>query len=630
MTSVVSRHAIQALKPLAISFAVAAAFSVTASAQTTTSTQDQVARVLVTASRTPVAAKDVLADNVVIGPEEIAQSGFTSIVDLLQQKRGIEISRTGGPGNVSSVFVRGAANAQSIVLVDGVRVGSSTTGAATWEAIPLSQIDHVEIVYGPLSSLYGSSAMGGVIQIFTKKGATGFHPSVSAGVGSYGTRNVEAGVSGGSAIDGERNFHYAISAAHEQADGFSATKPAAGTFSFNPDKDGYDKDSVSGQFSVDLAKGHEIGLTLLQSRLNAQFDAGLGFDDRNVEKIENYSLYSNNQLLPNWHSKLQLAYGIDQTDTDASFGKSMIRTRQRQFGWQNDINLGSDLLQLVAERREEKVDTDDGSVDGKRNTNSVAAAYQLKRDAHLASVSVRSDNSAQFGTHTTGSLAYGYHISSALRVNASYGTSFRAPSFNELYFPGFGVTSNKPEQGRNAEAGIYYEAGASHLSAVYYHNQINDLLVNTATCPVEQATHPFGCAFNVDKALLEGISLGASTRVGSFNLRGALDLQNPRDTTTDKTLARRAKRHGSVALEYAAGALKAGVETVFASTRFDDFANKKPLPGYALLNLYSSYDLAQNWSVFGRWNNALNKDYELAKNYATAGSNLFVGVRYGY
>ncbi|MFD2273063.1 TonB-dependent receptor [Undibacterium arcticum] len=180
--------------------------------------------------------------------------------------------------------MRGAANAQSIVLVDGVRVGSSTTGAATWEAIPLSQIDHVEIVYGPLSSLYGSSAMGGVIQIFTKKGATGFHPSVSAGVGSYGTRNVEAGVSGGSAIDGERNFHYAISAAHEQADGFSATKPAAGTFSFNPDKDGYDKDSVSGQFSVDLAKGHEIGLTLLQSRLNAQFDAGLGFDDRNVEK----------------------------------------------------------------------------------------------------------------------------------------------------------------------------------------------------------------------------------------------------------------------------------------------------------------------------------------------------------
>jgi vitamin B12 transporter len=623
MLSTVFRSALPTRQPLATAIAVCAVFSTTAFAQVN---QDKVLEpVVVTATRTPRIATEVLSDNVVITPDDIAQSGQTSLVDLLQRQRGMEITRNGGSGTNSSVFLRGAANTQSVVLVDGVRVGSSTTGGATWASIPLSQIDHVEIVYGPLSSLYGADAMGGVVQIFTKKGEGAPAPTISAGFGSYNTRNLEAGISG--STGGEHNVRYAVHAAHESADGFSSTK--SGGFGFNPDKDGYQSDSASGQFSVGLAKGQEVGLNFLQSRLNAQFDSSAAFNDRNVQKLDTLALYSKNRIVSNWLSTMQLSQSDDKLDSIVFSGTTFFNTRQNDLSWQNDISLGTDLLQLVAERREEKGDTSTAALNRTRVTNSIAAAYQLRRGAHLATLNMRNDDSSQFGSNTTGSVAYGYRITRTLRANASYGTSFRAPTFNELYFPGYGTASNKPERGRNTEAGLYYEDGNTQWSAAYYRNRITDLLVYAAVCPVDQAGHPFGCAYNVNQALLTGISLGASTRFGNYTARASLDLQDPRDETVGHTLVRRARQHGTVGLDYGAGAVKLGGDVAFSGKRYDDAANKNVLGGYGIVNLHASYDFAPNWSLFGTWNNVFDKNYELARNYATAGSSLFVGVRYG-
>ncbi|QRX84680.1 TonB-dependent receptor [Glaciimonas sp. PAMC28666] len=587
-------------------------------------------QVLVTATRTPQKASDVLSDNVVISAEDIALSGQTSLVELLQKQRGIEITANGGPGTSASVFMRGAANNQNIVLIDGVRVGSSTTGGATWSSIPLSQIDHIEIVYGPLSSLYGADAIGGVIQIFTKKGSGAPRLTASAGVGSYGTRTMDASVSG--ATEGDHRFSYAIAAAHENADGFSATKPDPSPYSsYNPDKDGYKKDSSSGQFSLELAKGQEVGFNFLQSRLNAQYDNGPGFDTRVVQDLQNLAVYSKNEILPWWSSKVQLSQTTDKSvyiSSDQPDGTSDITTKQNNFSWQNDLLIGPDVLQLLAERREEEVSAT--GLSGDRTTNSLAASYQLKRGDHLATASIRNDNSSQFGTHATGSLGYGYRLNKDWRANVSYGTSFRAPTFNELYYPGYGITANKPEKGKNAEVGLVYDDGTSQLNVSYYHNKLTDLIVSTTTCPVQPDSHPYGCAYNVDKATLEGVSLGGSTKLGDFALRGSLDVQNPRDDTTGKLLARRARQHGTAALEYAAGAVKAGVEMVVSGRRYDDVDNQVVLGGYSLVNLYASYDLTEKWSLFGRWNNVLNKDYELARYYGTGGASLFVGVRYGF
>ena len=613
-------------RPLAVSISASIAVAFAGMpAQAQESSDRNTNRVLVTATRFPQIASEALSDNIVITSEDIARSGQTSLVELLQRQRGIEVARNGGPGTNASVFIRGTDNRQNVVLVDGVRVGSSTAGGASWSAIPLSQIDHIEIVYGPLSSLYGADALGGVVQIFTKQGSGPASPTVAVGVGSYRERNLEAGVSG-SAGEGSV-LRYALSTSHDEAAGFSATKP--GAFGFNPDRDGYKHDSVSGRLGVEWAKGQEAGLVFLKSRLDAQFDTDPAFDDRNIQNLETFALYSKNRLAQNWTSKLQLSTSADKLDSVTAFGTSFFNTRQNGLSWQNDIVLGSELLQLLAERREEKADTDTPELNRTRTTNAFAAAYQLKRGPHLAIASLRNDDSSQFGSHTTGNLAYGYRISNALRINASAGTSFRAPTFNELYYPGFGIPTNRPEKGRNAEAGVYYDNGKAQLSAVVYRNRVTDLIINTEVCPVDQATHPFGCAYNVNKALLTGVTLGASTSIGNYVARASLDMQDPRDETTDRTLARRARQHGTVGLDYVAGPLHAGGEVVFSGKRYDDPANTNVLGGYALLNLSASYDFAPNWSLFGRWNNVLDKNYELVGNYATAGSNLFVGVRYG-
>lgn len=576
-----------------------------------------------TASRTPQIAKEVLADSVAITSEDIAKSGQRNLTDLLQRQRGIEISRNGGPGSNSSVFIRGANNKQTVVLVDGVRVVSTTTGEPTWSAIPLSQIDHIEIVYGPLSTMYGADAVGGVIQIFTKQGEGAPAPTVSVGAGSEGTYSAEAGISGSTG-----GFQYSLRAAHEESDGFSSKKPSV--FGFNPDDDGYKSQSASGRLGLQLAKGHEIGFTFLHSRLDSQYDNSATFDDRLEQKVATYAVYAKNQILPNWNSHFQVSESRDDSTNIESSGQSGIDTLQRHISWQNGFTVrGTDLLQLIVEQRKEEAESEALLETRTRTTDSIAVAYQLREGAHLAALSARYDDSSQFGSHTTGGISYGYRITSALRANASYATSFRAPTFNELYFPGYGVPSNKPEEGKNAEVGLHYDNGISQYSAVYYHNRLTDMLTSTDPCPVTPADYSFGCAFNVNKALLEGVSLGASTRLGSFTLRGSLDFQNPKDETTGKQLTRRAKKHGTLGVDYSVGTTSAGAEVIFSGERFDDVNNNNRLSGYGLLNLYASYEFARNWSLFGRWNNVLDKDYELAKGYNTAGSNVFVGVRYG-
>ncbi|MDB5760818.1 MAG: hypothetical protein JWM30_4107, partial [Burkholderia sp.] len=384
---------------LAAGISTLAAFPLSVLAQQAR-TEATLSPVQVTSSRTPQPARDVLADNIVITSEEIAASGHRNLDELLQQKRSIEISRNGGPGTNASLFLRGASNSQNVVLIDGVRVGSSSVGGATWSALPLSQIDHIEIVYGPRSTIYGADAIGGVVQIFTRKGEGPLHFNADIGVGSYGTRTLEGGLSG--ETGGEHSVHYSFNVGREKSTGFSATTPD-NKFSYNPDRDGYTRESGSGQLSMDLAPGHEVGLRFLQSRLDAQFDNGdTGYNDRTITNVGAYSVYSRNRLLPNWTSLVQLSRGVDKSRTPSDFGDAIGNTRQDTITWQNDIALGPDLLQLLLERRVEHVDTSDDGVSGSRATNSLAAVYQLKRGAHLASASVRNDDSTQYGSKTTG------------------------------------------------------------------------------------------------------------------------------------------------------------------------------------------------------------------------------------
>jgi len=585
--------------------------------------------IVVTATRSPQPLADVISDSVTINAEQIAQSGAGSIVDLLKRQRGIEIARNGGAGTASSVYIRGANSNQNIVLVDGVRIGSSTTGAANWSAIPLTAIDHIEIVYGPLSSLYGADAIGGVIQIFTKKGKGAPEVTAFAGYGSDKTREFDATLSG--ATGGDHSFSYAISAGKEKSDGFSATRP--GITSYNADRDGYDKENVSGQFSLQLAPGYEAGALFLQSKLDSQYDSGASaYDVRSEAKVQSASVYAKAKFVSFIDTLLQYSQSKDDGanfSSAAASGYSRIDSKQTTITLQNDVRIGDDVLQVLYDHRKEEVDTN-GSTDlnRDRNTNAWAASYNARRGANLLNASIRRDNSV-YGSKNTGSVGYGYNFTQQLRATASYGTSFRAPTYNELYFPNYGNPANKPEEGKNAEVGVRYDDGVNAVSVSYYHNRLTDLLVNTTPCPFGKI-YTSGCAYNVNHALLEGLTIGGATKIAGINLTASIDLQDPKDETTDKRLARRSKKHGNLTADYGIGALKAGVELEVSGDRFDDAANKNRLGGYGLVNLYATYAFSRDWSALVRWNNVGDKKYDLARNYATPDSKVFAGIRYGY
>jgi len=577
--------------------------------------------VAVTAARGPQPVTELLADVTVIGADEIARAGVVSLTELLQRQPGVEVVRNGGPGAVSGVFLRGANRGQTLVLVDGVRVASASAGSTTLEAIPLEQIERIEILRGPASSLYGADAIGGVIQVFTRRGGDPLSGNASAGYGTYDTWNAGGGVAGRAGP-----LRFAVQAGTRRSDGFNAIVNPA-DFSHNDDRDGYRNDSVTASASLPFAPDHELSAQFFRDRLDAQFDGGPDADDRTITTLETWQVASRNRLAPFWVSRLSAAEGTDDSISKTGFGDFPFRTRQAQYAWQNEFALPLGTLTAGYERREERLATDTPFAVSSRDTDSLFGIYQLKHEAHALQANLRHDDSSQYGGKYTGSLAYGYRLLPGLRLTAGYGTAFKAPSFNDLYYPGFSTPTLQPETSRTIEAGAYWTGTAAgnayEARAVAYRNRVRQLVVF-------QCDASFNCApQNVGRATLSGVTLGVEARAGSGStLSASLDLQLPEDDETGHLLPRRARQHGALALAHPFGPVRMGAELVASSYRYDDAANSRRLAGYAIVNLTAEWQVLKSWTAFARADNVLDRDYELAAGYATGGATLFAGVRW--
>jgi vitamin B12 transporter len=612
-------------------------------------TVDPLNPVIVTATRTPTKASDVLADNIYIGPEEIAQAGQTSLVELLQRQRGVEIATSGGAGSPTSVFLRGANSNQALILIDGVRTQSALSGSASLQAIPLGIVDHIEIVFGPQSSLYGSDAIGGVIQIFTKKGAGTAQVNASTGYGSYGTSITDASIYGSLGTD--KITSYSLSASQEISTGFSSiasnnpcnpntqsTATLNSNFCNTPrlsmGRTGYTKSGASGRLTQEWQKGQELGFQFLASRLENQYPVSSFFGGGIGDQINNlgvFSAFSNNQINEFWKSNLQISQSYDLGQQIYSNASPQVNTKLTTYSWQNDLKIGVDLLQLVAERKTANAFSTEGTINQDQNTNTLAGSYKLHRGSHLANLAVRNDSITGFTPQTTGSASYGYFFNKNLRGNINYGTGFKAPSFFDLYFPLYGNTNLLPEKSKNTEIGLHYESKKFDLHAVAFNSTINNLIQYTTTsppCTSAQLNGPQGgCAGNGGVAKISGASLGGRARLSDLILKASLDQQNPIAQSTGFVLARRARQFGNIGAEYNAKAVKVGAEGTFQGGRYNS-GNSNYMGGYAIYNLYASHDITKNLSLFGRWNNVFNKDYQLSYGFNTPGSNVFFGLRY--
>ena len=576
--------------------------------------------IVVTASRTPQRLLDLVADVTVIDAQAIAQSGAQGVVALLQRQPGVEIIQNGGPGSTSGVFLRGANTTQTLVLIDGMRVASASSGATALEAIPLEQIERIEILRGPASSLYGADAIGGVIQVFTRRGAQGIHPDASVGYGNSDTWAGSAGISGGAGP-----ARGSVQIAGRRSDGFNAIVNPA-NFSYDPDRDGYRNASVSAQGGLEFAPDQALSLQYFRSRLDSQFDAGDSFDDRTITTLTMWQAASTNRLATNWTSRLSLGDGSDRSVSKTGAGDFPFETHQRQYAWQNDVTLPAGALTVALERREERVLSDAGFAVTSRDTNAVTAVYRLDAGAAALQANVRHDDSSQFGGKTTGALAWGYRLDAAWRVTASAGTAFRVPTFNDLYFPGFANPNLHPETSRNFEAGVHGMSHAGEIAwqahAIVFHNRVDDLIV--FECDAN-----FVCApNNVADATLEGVTLVADAQWRATNLHASVDLQSPTDAASGLLLPRRARRHGVVSLSQTIGRMRVTAELVGSSARFDDAENRRRMGGYGLVNLAIEWTVAPSTTFFIRADNVLDHDYELAADFATGGTRVFGGVRW--
>ncbi len=562
---------------------------------------------------------EALAEVTVIDRNQIDQADGRTLVELLGRQSGVQFSQYGGAGKLSGISLRGLDSRHALLLIDGVRYGSATSGAPSWENVPLASIERIEIVRGPLSGLYGSDAVGGVVQVFTRSGAAGIHVDASALAGSHRTRQ-----DSGSVRFGEGDFDGAAQIGGVRTSGFSATNSQEPFGNFNPDDDGWRQISGSAKLGWRFAEGWRVEGNALESRGEAQLDDGPGADARARLRSEVLALQVSGPVLADWRTLVRVARSMDSNDTLATASPfttlGATRTVQEQLSWENSVATPLGTALLLAEHVRERVSMPAPSFDvSQRSINGVAAALNGRADVHTWQANLRHDRNSQFGSQTTGTLAYGHDLTPQWRAGASVGTSFVAPSFNLLYFPGFSNPTLLPEEGKHAELSLRWSDPTQILRAAWFDNRIRGFIT------------PGPNPSNVD-ARSGGLGVSYEAQWASWAVSASAEHIDPRndggDANAGKQLPRRAKDSLRLGADTAWGAWRLGGALAAFSARFDDSANTARLGGFATLDLHTDWRFAPQWALGLRLNNAANRNYQTVLGYNQPGREGFVVLRY--
>lgn len=606
------------LRPLALASVISLCAGLAAQAQAQQGQQptaQALEEVVVTATRTEQPLSDLVADVSIIDRDTIEKSGATGVADVLARLPGIELARNGGIGTSTSLYIRGAEARYTAVFIDGVRLDSQATGGATWESIPLALIDRIEVVRGAAAAVYGSDAVAGVVQIFTRKGEAGIHPYVSVGLGNQGTRDVSAGISGAQGL-----WDYAISAAYEESDGFNVlNNPNA--WGYNPDKDGYDRRSFQARVGLQVHRQHRLEGSWLGSRLDSGYDSSATEDDRNKHRMQALNLGLHSEWSERYRTRLSVGDSRSRYETTPSV--YLTETNVRSYLFHNEYRVGIHQFTAALERREDQLENT--PIDRDHHQNALALGYGLRAGAHTVQANVRRDDDSEFGGNSTGSLAYAFAFTPQWRASASVGTAFRAPTLYQR-FSDSGNASLKPETSRNVELGLRWAQGSNSLGVTAYQNRVKNQI--TYVSGAGGCASSWGCYENLDKARYKGVTLEGTLYAAGVQWRGSMDFQKPENQTTGLLLARRAKRHATFGADAHLAGWDLGAEVQASGRRWSDPANTQLLGGYTLFNLYASRNLGHDLSLTARVDNVGDKNYEFARNYATAGRTFHVGLKW--
>lgn len=564
---------------------------------------------------------ELLAPSSVVKRAEIERSQIDDLPTLLSRQPGIDITNSGGVGQQSSIFMRGTESDHTLVLVNGVKWYSATAGIPAIQDFPVSQIERIEIVRGPRSGLYGSEAIGGVINIITREGEGEVKPYFNAGIGSDNTRKAQAGIRGG-----DKNTRFSVNLGHYHTDGIDALKTA------DPDDDGYRNKNISARVTHRLTEDLQVNASFLRAESRVEFDVESAPDanPRNENLQQVMQVGGRYQATDDWTVELQLAESRDKSRTEYNRQKNAeFNSRYRQLDIKNTFRLSdSQWLNAGFEYASDHVD---GTTDFKQDSRDNRAAYLSwagQHQRHHWLISGRHDDNEAYGHYNSGSAEWGYQLTQQLQWVANIGTAFKTPNFNDLYFPDsmFGPSSNpdlEPEKSRTISVGFKGDYNWGQWGVSAYHTEIRDLIVFQ------------DIPRNVNEARIRGIEFDLDTEIAGWDLGLNLALLDPEDRETDERLIRRARKIANISADKSVGRWSYGASWKLNGDRRDLAYNSQTfqteehiLGGHGIVDLRLAYKVNPDWTVRLNANNILDKDYETVYNYNSLDRQVMLSVSY--
>ncbi|MGB2247821.1 MAG: TonB-dependent receptor domain-containing protein [Alcanivorax sediminis] len=565
--------------------------------------------VVVTPTLTSQTAEATLSSVTVVDEVTLREQQPVDMADLLRGQPGIDTTGNGSFGKNASVFIRGTSSDSTLLLVDGVRLRSATAGSPAWQYLPPQMMQRVEIVRGPRGSLYGADAVGGVVQVFTRDEGTW----LNAAGGTFNTWNLGAGSSlthGGTTATVGANYF-----------------DTDGTVLREDSEDrGYDNTSGIVKIRHQFGDAGSVGVFGFRAEGNSEYEGGAPEDLRDTDfMLEVAGLKGDVWVSENWQVKALLSQAKDESEDFAEgLSNGIFDTRTRTANLQNTFLLGDHQFIVGGEYQGDEI-TSDNEYDETRRDNKAAFGQALLNFGPLdLQGSLRHDDNDAFGSKVTGAAAVGYKLDRQHRVRASYGTAFKAPTFNDLYYPGFGNAELKPESSETGEVGMRGQYSVWYWDAALYRSNIDDLI---SYDPVVMAPG------NVEKATVEGAELAMGLEWQQWRARLAFSALKPEDEENETIIARRAQRMGRLDVDRQIGEFSLGGTASFQGHRYNDAANTQRLSGFGLLDLRAGWQFAKNWTGRVVVENVLDKEYTTARNfsgwdYLNAERSVMVSVSY--
>lgn len=563
--------------------------------------------------------------------QDIERLNPSSVGELLSRVPGVQVIRNGGRGANTSLFIRGTSNAQSLVLIDGVRIGSASSGGAALQYLSVEQIERIEVLRGSRSAMYGADALGGVVQIFTRRGeGEGLHPYLRLAGGSEGTWERSLGLSGG---DGRTRYN--LTGSLEETDGIDRTDLS---YASDADHDAFRNRSFSLNLAHSLSDDLEIGLSAVDQRGKSEYDNPYGRFDYSTYlsyPAENWSEFSQSSvsayvdanLADSWSSRLELGHSEDkQEDFDKLFpGSDVFNTYRDSAAWLNTLQLGNDQqLRVGLDYQEDNLHSSTAYSEEERWNQAAFIQHSYQGEHFSTELGLRHDKNEQYGSENTWNAALTLPLNQANELVLSYAEGFRVPTFNDLYGPAnWGSNPDlDPERSKSYELQWRSQlAEGTRLEASLYRTDVDDLITY-----VWDSSTSIGRNYNVDQARINGFEVSLQQQLGAWTGNLSLSIIDPRDRDSGHTLARRAKRHLSLDLDRRLGDFNVGATWQAYSQRYDDVANNREIAGYGVLDLRGSWQASKELAFDLKLANLLDKGYSTAL-YQYAGDYRYYGYQ---